>query len=113
MSLVALMMTVLMPHSHRRLLELRVAAECLEAIFSSAFINGIDDGFVLWFAMISQMWIYGDRGEGRLLQVVLERGDKLGLSSWQDVWKAMQRYPWIDKLHDVPGQSLWNAAHGK
>jgi hypothetical protein len=110
MSLVVFMMTVFMQHTHSRILKLHLAVECLDAIFAFVIKEDDDDFFVLWFAIIADMWISGEQDEQWLLQIVRSRSRKLGLLSWETAQKSLKRYPWIDRIHNSPGETVWNAA---
>lgn len=109
MALVAVLMTVLMQHTPRRILKLQLAIECLETIFLLSISNDDDDEFVLWFAIITNMWIMGERDQEWLVQIIRDRSARLGLSSWEEVQTIMQEFPWIDQIHDEPGRKIWNS----
>lgn len=104
------MMTTFLQHEVRRILEYDLISFCLGDILDRQS-EDLEDDFVLWLVLIGGVWTVGKDQKEWLSRTIRSKAQILGLKTWDDAQDAVSKYPWIQVLHDAPGQTLWDDSH--
>jgi hypothetical protein len=110
LGLVMFLMTILLHHGTRRILDFGLVTQCFRDAVENAT-EAQNDNISLWLLVMGGIWTshhpLSDWLEARI-KIVSER---VRISTWQEARAAMQKLPWITVLHDQPGEAFWNTIH--
>lgn len=62
---------------------------------------------LLWIMFIGRASIFVEADDIWLIPKIKRTMSALGFETWPDLRRAVSKYPWINALHDKPGQALW------
>jgi hypothetical protein len=62
---------------------------------------------LLWVMLIGRVTIFVESDDIWLIPKVQCTASALGLETWEALRRAISKYPWINAVHDKPGQALW------
>jgi hypothetical protein len=63
---------------------------------------------ILWILFIGRDSIFMQPDDAWLIPTVTGTILALGLHTWEDVRRTLSKFPWVNALHDKPGQALWH-----
>jgi len=62
---------------------------------------------LLWTLFIGGVTIFSPLDDIWLIPRIVETTLSLGLTDWGDVSQTLSNFPWVNNLHDRPGEVLW------
>lgn len=108
--LTVFMMTLFLQHDGRRILRYELVSLRLKAVLDRG-LDELDNDLVLWLMLIGGIWIAGDADELWLVLRISRLGRRLGINSWTEVQGSINKFPWINAIHDQPGRAVWDSAY--
>jgi len=106
------MMSLFLQYGRRRVLNYDNMTQRLKRILESSTLRG-EDEFVLWLLMTGGVWVLDDADMEWLHPKIKAHAEGMGLRSYEEVLECVEKYPWIGKLHEEPGRTIWNCIQGK
>ncbi|KAI8966282.1 hypothetical protein F5Y11DRAFT_188817 [Daldinia sp. FL1419] len=108
MGLLMLMANFLLSLMHR-LPDLPLLREQMRALVLEQFPEGTqNEEVLLWVLFMAGITIFKRSEDESLMQRVKQTIFSLNLQGWDEICRVFSRFPWINALHDKPGQALWN-----
>ncbi|KAI1816352.1 hypothetical protein GGS20DRAFT_538637 [Poronia punctata] len=68
---------------------------------------------LLWALFIGRMSLATTADDSWMIPKIRMLADQLRLRSWPEVSGILQEFPWVNVVHQGPGQKLWDIAIGK
>ncbi|KIX04844.1 uncharacterized protein Z518_05715 [Rhinocladiella mackenziei CBS 650.93] len=62
---------------------------------------------LLWTLFLGRASIFKKSDDSWLIPRMTEITSALGYSNWKDISRTLRKFPWVNALHDRPGQALW------
>ncbi|KAJ2896767.1 hypothetical protein MKZ38_005255 [Zalerion maritima] len=109
--LIVFMMTVLLQHEGRSILDYRLVKRHLRGVLSSQLGDTRDTGMGLWAMCMGGIWMAGTVDLDWLFSRIWLSGERLSIQTWDDARRLLVNFPWINIVHDQPGRQLWEDAH--
>ncbi|KAF4448617.1 hypothetical protein F53441_7993 [Fusarium austroafricanum] len=66
-----------------------------------------EDEFAFWVLILGGFLTAKDEREWRL-QKLREKAEALGIVTWDEVKMFLEKFPWLNAIHDGPGRKLWD-----
>lgn len=102
--LVLFVMTIFLHHGTRSIIDFQLASSYLEVILNNDD-SDQDDDVVLWALLIGGIWTANAGWIIERAKITVQRTE---ISTWSDVQNRIQGLPWINVLHNKPGEEFWH-----
>lgn len=103
------MITLFMQFDHsRRVLKCDAVFSRLRSVLYRD-LSGLDNDLVLWILFMGGIWITNGPDDSWLNWKIKEMALSMGIDSWTEIYSVICTFPWIKKLHDEPGSTLWKS----
>jgi hypothetical protein len=101
-------LTVFLRYDSRRIIECDLMSQCLEATIQRRLGEAYHE-LELWLLVIGGIWASagGDDDGDWIIPRIVPMAQKMGLYTWGEVRGCIGNFPWINGIHDKPGQKLW------
>ncbi|KAF7558920.1 hypothetical protein G7046_g5233 [Stylonectria norvegica] len=106
--LVSFITTLFMQHGQRRFFRYSLVAQALKTVIARSM-HEEDSVLILWLLFIGGVSVLDEADHFWLLPRITQVTRSVGIASWPQLRSVLIRFPWIDLLHDVPGEALWEA----
>jgi hypothetical protein len=97
----------------RRCPDFHLLSELARSAAQQCFNDEESQEVLLWTLLIGSVSIFRHLDHLWLIPRVSETSQALGLLTWGDVSQTLSKFPWVNSLHDTPGQLLWQRAKSK
>jgi hypothetical protein len=67
-----------------------------------------EDEFAFWALVLGGISVSGKDDRAWMLSGLRDKASVLGVTTWDEAQKYLVKFPWINAVHDEPGQSLWD-----
>lgn len=101
------LMTVLLHYGTRRILDFGLVVQCFKSVVENAT-EAHNDNMTLWLLIMGGIWTSHHPLDGWLEARIKIAVERLCILEWKDARAAIQKLPWIDILHNQPGEAFWN-----
>lgn len=64
--------------------------------------------FLLWACFVAHVAVFEDRDQMWLLEMLVESGTVLNLTTWVEARAVLKTYPWIHIIYDAPSEAIFN-----
>ncbi|KAG9250563.1 uncharacterized protein F5Z01DRAFT_360103 [Emericellopsis atlantica] len=105
-------MSIFLRHDSKSVLDCTLATQRLKDTLARTICDEASE-WRLWLMMMGAIWTLGDDQVAAWLRPMLsETASYLRLTTWTEARARLQRFPWINKLHDQPGREVWDQLRG-
>jgi hypothetical protein len=101
------MMTSFLQLGGRQILRYDLVALRLKEVLDGE-LKEADDDLVLWLMVIGGIWTSGSTNGVWLNERTRELAERMGIDTWADAVRIVDRYPWIEALHEKVGLAFWS-----
>lgn len=101
------MMTIFLQYDQRRIIKYGLISLCVKDVLE----HGLDeheDELAFWLVMLRGIWVSCDTNDDWFILRLQNMAQELGIETWGDARRLLARFPWIDVIHNEPGQKLWS-----
>lgn len=108
LGLAAFLMTFLRRLDHR-IQDMPLLSKLARAAAQEQFDNGNNtQEMLLWILFIGDASLFDGSDDIWLIPIVTRTMHALDLYTWEDVQRALAKWPWVNTLHDKTGEALWH-----
>lgn len=114
LGLMAFMTTFMFQFGWRRLLHHHFLSKQFKAFIKKKDEDATgENSLLLWLLFISHCSsVFGEDDEDWMYLLIVREAQSLGITTWDDLYECLIRYPWVSNIYDISAQELWTRAKG-
>ncbi|KAF5644570.1 double substrate-specificity short chain dehydrogenase reductase 2 [Fusarium sp. NRRL 52700] len=71
-------------------------------------LNESGDEFKFWLLILGGISVPTRDGRGWFVETLRELASLIGIMTWEQAKECLERFPWMDGIHDQPSRRLWD-----